>query len=366
MLSYKFLFFFTDFLEIQRKSFYLFLNELLSKEFFKIQPLWFRRNPIYKNLKFNSSNGHPFPRSPDFSNEMSSKKNKNNDHIVDFSYKTLTNLNNKFEGNKLPPIQKISSMTTNERITTIYFLSKNYKFIKPTLNIEESILFSKTYCCHFYMPVRVFDNSTNFTEIGWIFLGTLPLLTRRGHFIINGTPRIILNQIIRSSGIYFHKEITEEKKNSRLFYAEIISQSGPWVRLEIDQKKRIWVSFQQSGITRISLSHFFQNFYQKYLDHHIFLNEKKKKFNFDAILLNEFFWKDIFFKEPQNKGFKKNIPIYPNKNLTSSTFLGHKKRSLGSLRSPLGLAALAPPLASKRSEERRVGKECRSRGAPYH
>ena len=92
----------------------------------------------------------------------------------------------------------------------------------------------------------------------WIFLGTLPLLTRRGHFIINGTPRIILNQIIRSSGIYFHKETTEEKKNSRLFYAEIISKSGPWVRLEIDQKKRIWVSFSQSGITRIALSHFFQ------------------------------------------------------------------------------------------------------------
>ena len=322
MLSYKFLFFFTDFLEIQRKSFYLFLNELLSQEFLKIQPLWFRKNPIYKNLKFNSSGG-PFSKPSSFSNETFSKKNRNHDHIVDFSYKTLTNFKNKLEGSKLPPI---SSMTTNDRITTIYFLSKNYKFIQPTLNIEESILFSKTYCCHFYMPVKVFDHSTNFTEIGWIFLGTLPLLTRRGHFIINGTPRIILNQIIRSSGIYFHKETTEEKKNSRLFYAEIISKSGPWVRLEIDQKKRIWVSFQQSGITRIALSHFFQNFYQKYLDHHIFLNEKKKKkLNFDAILFNEFFWKDVIFQEPKNKGFEKNIQIYPNINLTPSTFLGQKK-----------------------------------------
>ena len=140
--------------------------------------------------------------------------------------------------------------------TTIYFLSENYKFLRPTLNIEESIILSKTYCCHFYIPVQYF------TEIQWVFLGTLPLLTRRGHFIINGIPRVILHQIVRSPGIYFHKEL--QKKSSRLFYAEIISQRGPWVRLEIDKKKKIWISFQVS--TKIPLHRFFQNFSQKFID----------------------------------------------------------------------------------------------------
>ena len=54
-LFYKFLFFLSDFLEIQRKSFYLFLNELLSQEFLKIQPLWFCPNPIYKNFSVEHS-----------------------------------------------------------------------------------------------------------------------------------------------------------------------------------------------------------------------------------------------------------------------------------------------------------------------
>ena len=447
-LFYKFLFFLSDFLEIQRKSFYLFLNELLSQEFTKIQPLWFRQNPVYKTGdSFGTSRKRRvpmvqggLPRASDFSStpraqpswdkptteegssagpplearkERSLKSRKTqrsylalaktpqilkegrpsssayspesprtlrvegqgalapprlgqplgrqtqgpelrsdagdlynnnaasiskNDHIVDFSYKTLTNINEIYRQNWARAksgeggesvIPKVLPITANDRITTIYFLSKNYKFIKPTLNIEESILFSKTYCCNFYMPVKLLDHSTNFTEMKWIFLGTLPLLTRRGHFIINGTPRIILNQIIRSSGIYFHKETTEDKKNSRLFYAEIISKSGPWVRLEVDQKKRIWVSFQQSGITRISLSHFFQNFYQKYLDHHIFLNEKKKKWNFDAILLNEFFLGgNRSFKEPQNK-IEANNPIYPSHRRAepneATMFLGRKK-----------------------------------------
>ena len=361
-LFYKFLFFLSDFLEIQRKSFYLFLNELLSQEFLKIQPLWFRRNPSYKNILGRpptqarySGTGSGFERgwsgkypvaagsvadgisrrgatledSPSLPTGLSKATaiTKKNDPIgarsLGRSYKTLTYINNTFEDAPSEPIQKISPMTTNDRITTIYFLSKNYKFIKPILNIEESILFSKTYCCNFYMPVQLFDHSINSNEMRWIFLGTLPLLTRRGHFIINGTPRIILNQIVRSPGIYFHKETTEEKKNSRLFYAEIISKNGPWVRLEIDQRKKIWVSCQQIGLSRISLSHFFEFFFsKKKLDHHIFLNEKKKKkLNLDAILFNEFFWKDVFFKEPKNEI---DVYTYPNVHLDKATMSDHR------------------------------------------
>ena len=356
-LFYKFLFFLSDFLEIQRKSFYLFLNELLSQEFLKIQPLYnFRKRTIYKNLKLPSrlvrsadlgSSLRPDrgPESPVQSPPWSSTNlferalKKTGSSPLDFAGPAPRTpsagqalINNPLEGfapgagSKLPTNKKISPIAplggfaadnpkdpTNDRITTIYFLSNHYKFIKPTLNIEESILFSKTYCCHFYIPVKLLDNLTHFKEIRWIFLGTLPLLTRRGHFIINGTPRIVLNQIVRSPGIYFHKGFSR-RKGSPLFYAEIISKSGPWVRLEIDQKKRIWVSFQQLGFspkTKNPLSHFFRHFYQKYLDHHIFLNEKKSP-TLDAILLNEFFWKDVFFKEPKNK-IEANIRIYPNK-----------------------------------------------------
>lgn len=254
ILFYKFLFFFNDLLEIQRKSFYLFLNFQLGEELFKIQPLVnSRKLPRRRNINFN------------FSNIKTEKKDKTQDNLFP---------------------------------TALYFLYENYKFINPSLNIEESILFSKTYCCRFYMPIQMIDSITNFFEIQWIFLGTLPLLTKRGHFIINGTPRVVLNQIVRSPGIYFHQEKSNEYDNSRCFYAEIVSKQGPWLRLEIDKKKKIWINFR--GITRLSLPHFFINFHRKFIDHQFFLWEKKKTLNLDGILINNFFRKensDILKKE---------------------------------------------------------------------
>ena len=187
---YKFLFFISDFLEIQRKSFYLFLNNKLSEE-------------LSKNILTDS---------------------------------------------------------------TIQFFSKNLKFLKPIQTIEECIITGKTYCCHFYLPISFKINKQRKKK--WIFLGTLPLLTRRGHFLVNGTPRIVLNQIVRSAGIYFQRT---KGKNIRSFYAEIIANRGPWIRMEIDDKKNLWISFPQSS--KINFSTFFYDFYQKYLDHYFFYNE---------------------------------------------------------------------------------------------
>nr|YP_009326851.1 beta subunit of RNA polymerase [Caulerpa racemosa]ANJ70730.1 beta subunit of RNA polymerase [Caulerpa racemosa] len=140
------------------------------------------------------------------------------------------------------------------------FLHNNYKFLRPALNIQESIIQSKTYCCNFYIPVEF--NFSNESVIQWVFLGTLPLLTRRGHFIINGTPRIVLNQIVRSPGIYFNKN--SSSKSANLYYAEIVFQRGPWIRLEIDYKKKIWICFQD--IPRLPLETFLKSFNKKYRD----------------------------------------------------------------------------------------------------
>ena len=46
-------------------------------------------------------------------------------------------------------------------------------------------------------------------------------MTKRGHFIINGSPRVIVNQIVRSPGIYYQEEI--DKKKRKTYYADLIS-----------------------------------------------------------------------------------------------------------------------------------------------
>ena len=278
-LFYKFLFFLSDFLEIQRKSFFLFLSFQLGEEFskFKFQPPQKSTSKLKNPLKNTALNFQPAPSVP-ASAAFSPSSARFSGEPTRSPKRGAAGVR---PGHQSLRMKKKSNK--NKVNVSLSFIYDKYKFLKPISNIEESILLSKTYCCHFYLPIQLIDHSINFTEIQWIFLGTLPLLTRRGHFIINGSPRIILNQIIRSPGIYFHKE--QVSKSSRLFYAEIISKRGPWIRLEIDPKKKVWVS--QSRFPRISLSCFFQTFYKKYLDHHLFLSEKKK-FNFKNFWLNEF------------------------------------------------------------------------------
>lgn len=76
-------------------------------------------------------------------------------------------------------------------------------------------------------------------------------MTKRGHFIINGVPRVIINQVIRQSGIY-HQQITQKliKSNKiqieRRFYIDLISQRGTWLRLEIDKRKKIWARMKKT------------------------------------------------------------------------------------------------------------------------
>nr|YP_009330341.1 DNA-directed RNA polymerase subunit beta [Lambia antarctica]ANN39047.1 DNA-directed RNA polymerase subunit beta [Lambia antarctica] len=95
------------------------------------------------------------------------------------------------------------------------------------------------------------NNKKNRVLFQWVFLGNLPLMTKRGHFIINGSPRVIVNQIIRSPGIYYQQQIHKvfqkgDKQIYRTFFVDIISQRGVWVRIELDKKRQIWVCMKKT------------------------------------------------------------------------------------------------------------------------
>lgn len=239
VLFYKFLFFLSDFLEIQRKSFYWFLNYQFGKEF-SISQISLLRG----YSKVYSVRGRTEPKGSSSGLRPFDKKQASPGQLFHYN-----------------------------------FLHNNYKFLRPALNIQESIIRSKTYCCNFYIPVEF--NFSNESVIQWVFLGTLPLLTRRGHFIINGTPRIVLNQIVRSPGIYFNKNSSSNSKSANLYYAEIIFQRGPWIRLEIDYKKKIWICIQD--IPRLPLETFLKSFNKKYRDNILLQKNIISKTSFSGI-----------------------------------------------------------------------------------
>lgn len=79
----------------------------------------------------------------------------------------------------------------------------------------------------------------------WFLFVNLPLMTKNGHFIVNGSPKIIMTQIVRSPGIYFQK--TMKSNNQTVYYTDFIAQRGTWLRLEIDNKKKeIWAKLKKT------------------------------------------------------------------------------------------------------------------------
>ena len=111
-----------------------------------------------------------------------------------------------------------------------------------------------------------------------VFLGEIPLMTERGSFLINGSSRVLVNQIVRCPSVYFKVKI--DHKNRRTYIASFLSDYGSWLRLETDYKNRVWVRIDKSQ--RIPIYMFLralgfpENFLQYQLKNYRFLLASKE------------------------------------------------------------------------------------------
>ncbi len=85
------------------------------------------------------------------------------------------------------------------------------------------------------------------TTLSWVLVGNLPLMTKRGHFIINGSPRVVINQLLRSPGVYFHERTWGfGKRKRRIVYADFVSRRGAWLRIQADKEGDIWARLKKT------------------------------------------------------------------------------------------------------------------------
>lgn len=152
-------------------------------------------------------------------------------------------------------IEEFSKLRTNGPLTNpsktleVFFYPEYYQLTQPKYSLKEAILKGKSYSSRLYIPVQLTDKNNRRIQFKWVYLADIPIMTKRGHFIINGAARVIVNQIIRSPGIYYQTKIYEnyitqwDEKPVSIYerhYADLICQRGTWLRLEIDKKKKIW------------------------------------------------------------------------------------------------------------------------------
>jgi DNA-directed RNA polymerase subunit beta len=90
-----------------------------------------------------------------------------------------------------------------------------------------------------YVTCRLVNKETGEIKEQEVFIGELPLMTERGTFIINGAERVIVNQIVRSPGVYFKDEM--DKNGRRTYNASVIPNRGAWLKFETDKNDLLHV-----------------------------------------------------------------------------------------------------------------------------
>src|SRR5690554_902112 len=73
-----------------------------------------------------------------------------------------------------------------------------------------------------------------------VFMGDFPLMTERGTFIVNGTERVVVSQLVRSPGVYFER-VPDKTSDKDVFTAKIIPSRGAWLEFEIDKRDAVGV-----------------------------------------------------------------------------------------------------------------------------
>jgi DNA-directed RNA polymerase subunit beta len=123
-----------------------------------------------------------------------------------------------------------SSVNSNQNFN-IRIYSDEFVLQRPEYSADHCKKYDLTYAIRIYVPLELLSNNSDVVTESLAFFGEIPLMTEAGTFIINGCERVIINQIIRSPGVYYRQEV----KGKMLGYsATLISDRGSWLKFEFD------------------------------------------------------------------------------------------------------------------------------------
>ena len=117
-----------------------------------------------------------------------------------------------------------------------------HQFGDPAHTVEECREKDMTYQAPLLTDVRLTNKETGEIKEQLVFMGDFPMMTDQGTFIINGTERIVVSQLVRSPGVYFSSEMDSGKQ---IYKAQIIPSRGAWLEFEVDKRDQLMVSIDR-------------------------------------------------------------------------------------------------------------------------
>jgi len=128
----------------------------------------------------------------------------------------------------------------------------DYRFGEPKYSVEECLERDITYATPLYVRVVLDNRETGEIVESEIFLGDFPLMTDDGTFIINGTERVVVSQLIRSPGVYF--DVVEDRVTGRrLSTAKLIPDRGVWMEFETRKSDYLTIKFNRKRTLPVTI-----------------------------------------------------------------------------------------------------------------
>ena len=116
----------------------------------------------------------------------------------------------------------------------------NHFFEEPLKSLEECKITDSTYSQPLYVTAQFLDRETGQIKQQTVFLGDFPIMSNTGTFIINGTERVIVSQLVRSPGVYFSQEI-DKTSDKEIFIGKMIPGRGAWLEFDTDKRDTVGV-----------------------------------------------------------------------------------------------------------------------------
>ena len=117
---------------------------------------------------------------------------------------------------------------------------RDHRFEPPKYTIDQCREKDFTYSAPLFVTAEFMNNETGEIKSQTVFMGEFPLMTNKGTFIINGTERVVVSQLVRSPGVYFERSI-DKATDKDVYVAKIIPSRGAWLEFEIDKKDLVAV-----------------------------------------------------------------------------------------------------------------------------
>ena len=117
---------------------------------------------------------------------------------------------------------------------------ENPVFYDPKNTVDECKEKDFTYSAPLYVSAEFTNNETGEIKGQTVFMGEFPLMTDKGTFVINGTERVVVSQLVRSPGVYFERS-ADKTSDKDIFTAKVIPSRGAWLEFEIDKRDMVGV-----------------------------------------------------------------------------------------------------------------------------